>query len=237
MTLASASKFAIALSLFPAVAIAVTQDVSYDFSAMPHVNDKATYHQQAKFTISGQDIDYSSDEAQTVLKVGADGSETVKAVDTNTVVSAGGNPLPSPPSAPSTTDSDGLGHVLKITSDQPTPAEAYRLADLTAFVHNASDKTSGGWTTRVPADAKTGAVPYVATYKVSGMEKIGSWDTYKIIFSVKETGPDPKASSDGTMWICKDTGWPAKIVANLHNAPLPGVPTPIEGTMTVTRTS
>jgi len=237
MKFGSASKLVTSLILLPAITIALTKEVSYNFKAMPHVHDKASFHNQVDFSISGRDFKLSQNETQIVLKISPDGSEVIKDFDSNGVASLAGRKLPVPPGPPSVTYSDGLGRLLKMTGGSKTTSDVYRLSNLTGFVHNASDKASAGWTSFVPADPRIGAVAYVAKYKVTGIQKIGQWQTYKINFTVKETSGKTKAWSDGTMWLCKGTGWPAKIIAHMHNVPFSDAPSPVSGTLTVARVS
>jgi len=93
-------------------------------------------------------------------------------------------------------------------------------------------KVGDSWTYEIKEDKKTGAAAAKASYSLVGEDKVGAIDSFKIKFSVKESGADA-ASSEGTMWLSKADSMLVKFSTKWVNAPVPGAPVPISGEMTV----
>lgn len=201
------------------------------------VGEELKYRVKANVELGGNAIVFSGLQTEKVLEVGTDGTYTVESKTTDAKVTFGGQEIEIPADqSPSTTSVYNLDGTIKEIRGDNAQAESYRFANLaTVFLNGKEAKVGEAWTNEKTADSKSGAVAYKSTYKIVGEEKVGSLDTWKIEFSTKESEGDAPASSDGTVWIDKADATLVKTEAKWSNAPFPGAPGPVNGTVTVTR--
>ncbi len=223
-----------ALAALSVVALAAQAGVT--LARKPKANEEHKYRLKANVELGGQAVEVAGVQSEKVTEVGTDGTYTVESKTSDLKISVGGQEFPAPDSGNGTTivyNADGT--IKEIRGDQ-TGADTYRFANLSVFFAPGKEvKTGDAWTHEAKADAKTGAVAAKATYKVVGEEKIAGLDTYKIEFSTKESEGDTPASAEGTIYVDKADGSMVKTDAKWANAPFPGAPGPVNGSISVTR--
>ena len=206
---------------------------------------------KASFELSGIQAAYSALVTQKVTKVDTDGAFTVEENQTEVKASLNGQDLPADKaSKPFVTVYNANGTVKEIANfgdiqpgaqggpDVTSTQNAYRFENLDMLVDPGHTVNVGDtWTYQVKPDPKLGTVPARAVYKVIAEEKVNGIDTIKIHSTVKETAGDEPASVDATVWIDKTDGTIVKEESKLSNAPFPGAPAPINGTISQVRES
>lgn len=200
--------------------------------------DEQKFRVKANIELGGNEIVFSGLQTEKILEVAPDGSYTVESKTTNAKVTFGGQDVDIPADqTPATTSVYNPDGTIKEIRGDNAQAESYRFANLGAifFTGKEEGKIGTTWTNDKVADTKSGAVGYKSTYKVVGEEKVGNYDTWKIEFSTKESEGDAPASSDGTVWLDKADGSMVKNEAKWSNAPFPGAPGPVNGTVSITR--
>ena len=199
--------------------------------------DELKYRLKANIDVSGNSAEFSGLQTQKVLEVATDGTYTVQSATSDVKVTFGGQEIAVPPdSVPSITTVYNVDGTVKEIRGDSAAADAYRASNLsTVFYTGKEIKVGDTFNNDKPADKNTGATAYKSTYKVVGEEKVGSYDTWKIEFSVKESEGETPASSNGTVWVDKNDGAMVKSDAKWENAPFPGAPAPVSGSVSITR--
>ena len=78
------------------------------------------------------------------------------------------------------------------------------------------------WIVDIKADKDRGTMDGKASYQITGREKVGSHDCFKIAYDAKElTGTDP-AATKGTIWIDVVNGMLVKNQSEWTNMPIAG---------------
>lgn len=222
---------AVALALGLA-ALSMATDDGYLLKRTPKAGTVHKYKQEGKFEVSGQQIDYQSKSTQKIVKVADDGGYTEESVSSDVTINGqegpgGGGPMTT------TTKFGPKGEILEIKADN-VDATAYRFANLALFITPEKEVKAGDtWTYDIKEDNKTGTVASKATFTLVGEDKVGSTDTVKVKFTIKESGADG-ASSEGTAWLDKSDMSMVKVSAKWANAPVPGAPVTISGDITIT---
>jgi len=205
-------------------------DTTYSFKRTPKVGDVHKYKQAGKFDVAGMPIDYEANSTWKIIKVDDMGGYTQESTTTDTKIngedgpSSGGSQL---------TTMNAKGEVVEIKGEN-VEANTYRFAALTLFITPDTEVKAGDtWTYDVKEDKKTGAVPAKASYTLVGEDKVGTTDTLKIKFSIKESGTDA-ASSEGILWLNKADLSLVKMTTKWVNAPIPGAPVSISGDISIT---
>lgn len=201
----------------------------------PKEGEQIRYRMAADVEYGGMALKAKFLVTEKTVKVDSDGSFKLEQAQLEGKLDMNGQEQDIPTGGPTTTVYTKEGDVKEITGDQTSP-DTYRLANL-GVLHDPGKTLSVGdtWTYEIKGDAKTGAVPAKAEYKILGEEKVGSWDTLKVKSTIKESeGTDP-ASSDGTIWISKADGSTVKMDVKWVNAPFPGAPGPINATVKMDR--
>jgi hypothetical protein len=88
----------------------------------------------------------------------------------------------------------------------------------------------------VPKNVDTGVFDAKATYTYEDDEQIFDIDAMRVTFEYAEIAGDP-ARSDGKVWLDKRDGTVLKLETNWTSAPIPGAPTPLTGSVILTRES
>lgn len=203
----------------------------------PTIGEEAKYSVKANIDLGGMSATMSGTQSEKTTDVDKDGNYTVesKLIDGN--VEFGGQQMALPAGNATVTVFRKDGTVKEIRGDS-VEGGSYRFANLASvYLPDQDLKVGDEWTKEAKADSTTQAVAYKATFKIAGEEKVGTVDTVKIAFSVKETEGETPAASEGTTWIEKANGKMVKTEQKWTNAPFPGAPGPVSGTVTVTRVS
>jgi hypothetical protein len=199
--------------------------------------DLRKYTLSAQIDFSGTPIEFTANTTEKVTKVETDGSYVLESGQTDAKIVMGGASQDSPNGNPVVAHYKPSGEVTKIDGDASSAnANAYRMATLSMLIDPGKEQQVGdSWTFDVKANKDTGAVDAKAEYKLIGEEKVGKFDTLKIKVTIKELTGDTPASSDGFVWIDKTDGSEVKTEAKWTNAPVPGAPMPVNGTVKIER--
>jgi len=191
----------------------------------------------AELQFSGQDVVFTALMDTKVSKVNADGSFTEEEHQHDVKVNVGGQEM-TPPDSPGqeiTFNADGSLKEIKGEGDSAGPG-GYRMQTLESLVEPGKPVNVGDtWTIDIKADSKTGVEAAKASYKVVAEEKVGDIETIKIQSTVKESAGSDPASIEATTWVSKADGSLVKEEAKWINAPIPGAPAPLNGTVHIVR--
>lgn len=209
------------------------------FPAISQKGLKATFSNEAKFQLSGNEVDILGDAEQTVTDVAANGDVTIVENDTNTSVMVANKPVPAPSSQKTTYTVDKMGRLKAFsTGEAGQDQTGGRIFNLSAFLLPSKPVAPGeSWTVKLPEDKKLGTVPITATYTFVKADKWKTFDVFEVKFTVNETGDGNTESSEGTMLIDQKSGLVDKMSAKVKNVVLSGVPVPLDGTISSVRKS
>lgn len=224
---------ATAISLVAVAALAFTFE-TYNLKRAPKEGNAATYSINANMQVMGQEFEFSADLAEKIKKVAENGEYTVESTQSN--IKVAGQEAGAPETVSVSTFKPN-GELVKKEGGDSSP-EGNRMSLLESFISPDTEINKGdSWTKDIPANKDRGTVGTKATYKLEGEEKIGDVDTLKITYSIKETEGDKPASTQGTTWLRKDDRSMVKEEATWTDMPIPGVPAPVSGKISVTRKS
>ncbi len=203
---------------------------------------------KAQFELQGIEATYTALATEKITKVDTDGTITLEASQMDGKATFNGQDvdLGKNPQKPYTVVYNADGTMKEISgfgdlsssgaNDPNTTQNAYRFENLDMVVDPGHPVNVGDtWTYEVKPDAKLGTVAAKAEYKVLAEEKVGSVDAIKIHAVVKETGGESAASMDSMVWLDKTDGSVVKKESKLVNAPFPGSPAPVSGTISELR--
>ncbi|MGV3618578.1 MAG: hypothetical protein ACO1SV_24920 [Fimbriimonas sp.] len=216
-----------------ATAFAVVDGLSV--ARKPKEGEEIRYRMTADVDFGGLPIKAKFLVIDKTVKVESDGTFKIETSQLDGKLEMNGQEQDLPSGGATTTTFSKEGEVKEIAGEQTGP-DVYRMANL-GLVRDAGKTLNVGdaWTHEFKGDKKTGAVAAKAEYKLLAEEKVGDWDALKISVKYKETeGTDP-AGSDGTTWVSKADGSIIKFEQKWSNAPLPGAPAPINGTIKMDR--
>jgi hypothetical protein len=204
----------------------------------PKVGEELKYRIKVNVDFGGQDIVFSGLQTEKITEVGTDGTYTVESRRSDIKVMVGGQEMEGAGSEAETATTSVYnldGTIKEIRGDQ-ADGSAYRFSNLlSVFLNGKEAKVGDTWSNEKAGDTKTGAAGYKSTYKIVGEEKIGSSDTWKVEFSTKESEGDAPATADGTVWLDKAEATMVKMESKWTNAPIPGAPGPVNGSVSITR--
>lgn len=156
-----------------------------------------------------------------IAEVSEDGGWVAESNITNGQVTIPGMPAnPMPAVAPTKTTYNGLGMVTDVDDPSGDP-NAMRYAMLQALVFpDKPVKVGDTWRNNFSKDSRPGSVDAVSSYKVEALEKLSSFECYKITGTYRETSGPAPAAATGTFWISTKDGSLVKFVGTFKNAPL-----------------
>jgi hypothetical protein len=194
----------------------------FAFKAAPKVGSAGDFKETVKLTISGQEVNISTDLHMNVDSVLPSGDFKITQTESNTQVTVGGQSVPAPESKPQSLTIGANGE-LKEASVEGGDANWYRIYNLSVFLHpDTPVKLGQSWTKSLPANKSTGAVALKATYTAVSKEKVGQWNTVKVTYKIQETDVDSPGTGEGTLWINVEDGQPVKEETSFKNATFPG---------------
>lgn len=202
----------------------------------PKVGDSQTFTMRMEFAIFGDTAVYTSKLVEKVSAVTPEGNYTVEATQSEYKVELFGDegvvrdedmPKQSITYTPT-------GEVVSVQGDFVNES-VYRLANLMTVRLPKEPVVKGDkWERTVPKNVDTGVFDAKATYTYEDDEKIEDVDTMRVTFEYAEVAGDP-ARSDGKVWLDKRDGTIVKLETNWTSAPIPGAPTPLTGSVILTR--
>lgn len=214
--------------------LAAAQEV--DLSWKPKVGDASTYKLRMEFTLFGDTAVYTAKVHDKVIEVNAD-SYTVETSQTEYKVEIFGeegevNDKDIPKAQ---TVFSLLGDVKEVRGDLTNDA-AYRMANLTSIRRPGKPvKVGDSYERTVATDTKLGVPAAKGTYRVEAEERVGTEDAVVIGFEYAETEGGEPARCMGKYWLSKRDGKLLKSEATWSSAPIPGAPSPVNGTVTLER--
>jgi hypothetical protein len=219
----------------PAPAQTTAPAQTYALRWTPKAGDKLKYSSDATFTINGQPSTFTSKSTELVLKVDPDGTFSVQSsVDEGSAIFQG-QQFPMPKTIKVTLFKPS-GEIVSITGDQ-VDASTYRVDNLSMLKRPDTSVAVGDtWTEDLKGDPKTGAIGIHGLYKLDSLDKVGDDDALKVTASTRETEGAEAGTVDATYWISKADGSLLKYIAKWSNVTFAGAPTPLSGTLTMTRT-
>lgn len=123
------------------------------------------------------------------------------------------------------------GSLTALAGSNPSAASV-RMVNLELFRPPSDPVDVGGkWTVEVAANASLGTRQAKADYEVEAAERLGEWDTFVVKFTYTEQG-EGAASSTGRLWVRLSDGAVVKMKAEFKAAPLPGLNSPTNLTVT-----
>lgn len=202
----------------------------------PSVGDTQVLSLRMEFAIFGDTAVYTSTLTEKVTEVSPEGNYTVESTQTDYKVELFGDegvvqdedmPKQSITYTP-------LGDVVAVKGDFVNES-VYRLANLMA-VRLPKDPVAKGdkWESVVPKNVDTGVFDAKATYTYEDDEKVDDVETIRASFEYAEVAGDP-ARSDGRVWLDKRNGTVVKLETNWSSAPIPGAPSPLTGSVILSR--
>jgi hypothetical protein len=206
---------------------------TYTLRWTPKAGDKLAYTTEASMQLNGAPSLIKSKSTEQVLKVDPDGTYSVQSSDQGSVIFSGQEfPMPS---TIKVTLYRPNGEIVSISGDQVDPT-SYRAANLTILKRPDAPVAIGDtWTEDLKADPKSGAVEVKVLYKLDSIEKVGDTDALKIIATAQEAEGAEAGSVSAIYWISKADGSLVKYSGKWANVTFSGAPTPLSGTMTMTR--
>lgn len=173
---------------------------------------------------SGMKIKFTANVIEKILKFDADGSFSVSSEQQEGMLDMDGQTQPAPAEVGTLVTTSFLadGSISDIKGDSVN-ADAFRLSNLqTIFWPKEAVQAGSKWQRLVKADTVKGSLDVTANYEITGREKVGSHDCFKITFDAKEqSGSDP-AGTKGTMWIDVANGLMVKNESDWTNMPIAG---------------
>jgi len=215
-----------------AITLAVAQDVSLAWS--PKVGDTMRYSLKMEFSLFGDVAVYSAKVTDKVIEASPERTlvETTQTDYKVTVFGEEGS-VNDKDMPKSQTAFAPNGDVVEVRGDLVNDS-VYRMANLMAVRRpDKAVKVGDTWTREVKSDLKTGVLAAKATYKVEGEEKVKEADAIVASFDYAESeGADP-ARSTGKVWFAKAGGAVLKVTSTWSSAPIPGAPSPVNGSYTL----
>jgi hypothetical protein len=201
--------------------IAARTDDTYALRWTPKEGDAITYSTEGTLDINAAPAAFKSKVVLKVIKVDTDGTYSVQSNSLDGTVTYQGTEIAMQrPITVTLYKPDG--EIISVSGQQTDPT-SFRVANLTAFRRPDNPvKLGESWPFDVKADAKTGAVAAQGTFKLEDEETIGTYDTLK-------------GSVSGTYWVNKADGSLVKYSGKWTNISFSGAPTPISGSITMTR--
>jgi len=215
--------------------LAAAQDVNLGWK--PKLGDTQTFTLRMEFTLFGDVAVYTAKVHEKVIEATADKVVVDTTQSDYKVMLFGDEGTVSDKDLPKAQTVFALnGDVLEVRGDLVNDA-TYRMANLTAVRRpDKNVKVGDTWEREIKSDTKTGVLAAKATYKAEGEEKLNSVDALIVSFEYGETeGSDP-AKSVGKLWFAKNDGRLLKSEATWSSAPVPGAPSPLNGTVVLERT-
>lgn len=228
---------AIALSLAVAVATAAAFALNtYTIKRTPKEGETARYEMKGEIDAGVATVTITSKIDEKITKVEPNGNFHVEQKQSETKIMLGTEPLPGGEEGQAhTTVIKPNGEIAEILGKE-VDGVAYRMENLNLFTDPGKPVAiNDTWSKELKGDAKTGAVAVRADYKIVAEEKVGEYDTLKIRVTVKETEGAMPATSDNTIWLNRADWTLVKGEYKWTNAPVPGAPMPVNGTVTITR--
>lgn len=202
----------------------------------PKLGATQTYALRMEFTLFGDVAVYTARVHEKIAEVG-DQKVVVETTQTDYKVTIFGDEgaINDKDMPKAQTVFDAKGNVVEVRGDLVNDA-AYRMANLSAFRRPDKPVAVGDtWTATVKADAKTGVLDAKATYKVDAEERVKDVPALVISFEYAESGGIEPARSVGKLWLSKADGAILKSEATWSSAPIPGAPSPVNGTVSLER--
>ena len=193
----------------------------------PKEGDVVRFRTTGEFTLGGQQVALTTVNSHKVLRLDPNGDYLVEASPVEAKIVMGGQELPGQGVTTQTLYAAN-GEIKEIRGDR-ADATGYRMANLTIF-HSPGKAVGVGdaWTADGKADAKTGAVPWKAEYKVVAEETVGPFETYRIDVTARETEATDAGRATGTVWVGKD-GIVAQERLEWKGISVPGANAPVDG--------
>ncbi|MBL8048829.1 MAG: hypothetical protein JNJ45_09110 [Chthonomonas sp.] len=238
MTRTSSRIFAtLALASLTAASMAQAEPLSFKRTVTEGATTK--YKLQVALEIQGNAIEITANITEKIVKVEKDGSYSVESLESDMELKMGGQSFPTDEgdSKPRTTKYSAAGVPLEMLgSDDDTTPESARLEFLNIIDLPAEAKKLGDkWSSLIKPADKFKAETVKSDYEFVRTEKVGAWDTAVVVATTKEQAGDKPAESKKTMWLDTKDFSLVKIEAKLTNAPLPGMPDPVDMTISITR--
>ncbi len=174
--------------------------------------------------ISGMVIKFTANVKESVAETKDDGGFSIKSEQADAVLNIGGQEQPAPGGVgdSATTIYAANGSVVEIKSDEAS-TDAYRLANLQAFLYPKEAVAVGGKWEAVVAENKKNETPEVKmNYEVVAKESLGTRTVFKVTFSAVESSGSNPASNKGTVWVDIANGMVVKSESQWHNVPIAG---------------
>lgn len=225
------TKICAVLATVGLVAFAFAALDGYTLKPTLKVGDTHRYKQTGKFDVGGQELDIEAVATEKIVSVDPSGKFSEEESTSEFKIN-GQDPPAGAGGGNTTTTYSAKGEVIEIKGDN-VDANVYRFSNLSLFILPDKAVSAGDvWTYDVKPDPKLSGVAAKATYTFVGEDKVGSTDTLKVKYSIKETSSDG-ASSEGTVWIRKSDFTMVKLSGKLTNAPAPGAPVSLTGDITL----
>jgi hypothetical protein len=217
--MASTAHFSASLVLFTASLVAAHAQDAVTLVHSAKVGEVLVYKVKTDIDIGGHKSTVTSKVTEKTSTVDKNGDYSVESVYSDVeVTSLGGSPTEmTQPSDTISFKADGeLSKLVGPKIDGP----AVRLAEMLVFkLPTAPVKIGDTWPGDIAADPKTQAAPAKVAYKVTGREKLGTFDCLVVSVKYQESAGDKPASCDQTVWIDVATATLVKRQAVIKNVP------------------
>jgi hypothetical protein len=214
---------------------AYAQDQSYTLKHNSKEGDVMKYKLIIELDLGGQAILATGSSTSKVTKVETDGARSIDMTAGEMLVKFGEQEMTRPGLPPLTTVYKANGEIAEIKGEG-ADTDAYRRARAQALVFSdKAVKVGDKWSYEMKPAKENGAGVGKTDVEVLAVEKMGDQETLKLKFSFKETSGDTPLEVTGTLWIGTKDSEMVKAVMNVKNYPIPGVPMPIEGKITLER--
>lgn len=224
----------LAVGLAAAAFMALAQGLT--LKRTPKVGDTKHFTLRMEFAIFGDTAVYTSKLTERVTEVTPEGNYTVESTQSDYKVELFGDegvvrdedmPKQSITYTPT-------GEVVSVQGDFVNES-VYRLANLMAVRLPKEPIVKGDkWERSIAKNVETGVFDAKASYTYEDDEMVEDVETIRVLFEYAEIAGDP-ARSDGKVWLDKRDGSVIKLETNWTSAPIPGAPTPLTGSVILTR--
>lgn len=236
----TASRLLASLALAASFAAAFAQTEALTFKRVVTAGESAKYKLQVNLEVQGNAIEITATILEKIIALEKDGGYTVEATESEMEFKMGGQSFPTDEvdGTARTTKFNAFGVPLELKGDEEaTAAESVRMEFLNIFEYPSAPKKLGDkWTSATkPAATLKGAVPISTDYEFVRTEKLGAWDTAVILAHTKETEGAKPAEAKKTIWVDTKTFAVVKTESKLSNCPLPGMPDPMDISMSFTK--
>jgi hypothetical protein len=216
--------------LLAAAAFALAAQSTISLRVFPKKDETFNYKHTGTLTVMGMDVKATYTQTTKIVEI-KEGVMTTESGEVTGTLDVGGQEMPMPETPVTKTQIKIDGTIKEIEGEAASP-DTYRTNSVTTiFKPEAAVTVDQEWTWDAAANADLGTRKVQGKYKVIALEEVKGIPTIKISMDVKEVEGDSPASAKGFVWLSVANGMAVKSEMEVKNAPIPGAPEPVSGTL------